>query len=102
MTRIYTGFPQDLTETKDRFSIKLPWNTLLAMVVKDTLCLAWQDNSIVLALSNIHIVDKVEDFREKVRKWPAKTLTNGRIVYCIFGDDYTKNLQIPCFIDDYN
>jgi hypothetical protein len=40
ITRTYAGFPKDLTEIKDRFSTKLPWNTLLAKVVEDTLCLA--------------------------------------------------------------
>ena len=39
---------------------------------------------------------------EKVRKRPAKTSTNRRIVRQVFGDDYAKELQIPCFIDDYN
>jgi hypothetical protein len=71
-------------------------------VVEDVLCLAWQDNNIVLALSNIHTVNKAEDFREKQRRRPAKTSTNRRIVRKVFGDDYIKELQIPCFIDDYN
>jgi hypothetical protein len=66
------------------------------------LCLAWQDNNVVLALSNIYIVDKAEDFREKARRRPAKTSTNGRIVRKVFKNEYTKVLQIPCFIDDYN
>ncbi len=47
-------------------------------------------------------MDKAEDFREKARRRPAKTSTNGRIVRKIFGSDYVKDLQIPCFIDDYN
>jgi hypothetical protein len=45
----------------------------LAAVVNEVLCLAWQDNNIVLALSNIYTVNRVEDFREKQRKRPAKT-----------------------------
>ena len=49
-------FPEDLAELKNRFSTKLAWNTLLAAVVQDILYLAWQDNNIVLALSNIHTV----------------------------------------------
>jgi hypothetical protein len=92
-TRAHTGFSKDLTEIKDRFAAKLPWNTLFAMVVKDTLCLAWQDNNIVLALSTIHIVDKVKDFREKLKRRPTKTSTNGYIVRHIFGEDYVKSLQ---------
>jgi hypothetical protein len=47
-------------------------------------------------------VDKAKDFREKVRKRPAKTSTNSRIVRQVFGDDHRKELQIPCFIDNYN
>ena len=74
----------------------------MAAVVQDTLCLAWQDNNTVLALSNIHTVDKVEDFREKVRKRPVKTSTNGRIIRRVFSNDYQKELQIPYFINDYN
>ena len=31
-----------------------------------------------------------------------KTSTSARIVRCIFGDDATKALEIPVFIDDYN
>ena len=68
----------------------------------NTLCLAWQDNSIVLALSNIHTVHNADDFREKVRKRPAKTSTNRRIIRQVFSNNTTKELQIPCFINDYN
>ena len=91
-TRPYKEFPQQLIELKNRFARKLEWNALFAIVVKDVLCLAWQDNNIVLGLSNIHIVDKVEDFREKARRRPAKTSTNGRIVRKVFGSDYVKDL----------
>jgi hypothetical protein len=101
-TRPHKQFPAQLTQVKTRFPTKLQWNTLLARVVDNTLCLAWQDNNIVLALSNIHTVHNAEDFRERVRKRPAKTSTNGRIVRQVFGDDATKELRIPCFIDDYN
>jgi hypothetical protein len=90
-----------MKELKERFLTKLPWNTLLAKVVNNTLCLAWQDNNIVLTLSNIHTVHNTDDFRDKVRKRPAKTSTNGQIVQQIFGEESTKQLQIPRFIDDY-
>ena len=55
-----------------------------------------------MALSNIYTVNKVEDFRKRVRKRPAQTLTNRRIVRQVFGENPTKELQIPCFINDYN
>ena len=95
-------FPKGLKELKARFLTKLKQNTLLATVVQDVLCLAQQDNNIVLALSNIYIVDKVEDFREKARNCPIKILTNRRIIRKVFGSKHIKNLQIPCFINDYN
>jgi hypothetical protein len=101
-TRPHQDFPLGLKELKERFSTKLAWNTLLAKVVNDTLCIAWQDNNIVLALSNAHTVHRLEDFRDKVRKRPAKTSTNGRIVRQVFGKEPTKSLQIPSIIDDYN
>jgi hypothetical protein len=76
-TRPHKLFPPDLSVIKNRFAKKLEWNTLLATVVQDTLCLAWQDNSIVLALSNIHTVDKAEDFRVKERRRPQRRLQTG-------------------------
>ena len=102
ITRPHKEFPDELVKIKTQYATKLEWNTLLATVVQDVLCLAWQDNNIVLALSNIHTVDRTEDFREKVRKRPAKTSTNGRIIRHIFADAPTKSLSIPRFIDDYN
>jgi hypothetical protein len=87
---------------KERFAGKLEWNTLLAKVVKKTLCLAWQDNNIVLALSNIHTVHTAKDWRDRVRKRPAKSSTNGALVRKVFKDQALKELSIPCFIDDYN
>jgi hypothetical protein len=101
-TRPYKELPPELKELKERFSTKLPWNTLLAKVVDNTLCLAWQDNNIVLALSNIHTVHNTDDFREKVRKRPVAISTNTRIVRTVFGEESTKELCIPRFIDDYN
>jgi len=100
--RPHKEFPDELIKIKTQYAIKLEWNTLLAIVVQDVLCLAWQDNNIVLALSNIHTVNRTEDFHEKVRRRPAKTSTNRRIIRYVFVDKPTKSLSIPCFIDDYN
>jgi hypothetical protein len=74
----------------------------LGAIIQDILCLAWQDNNIILALSNIQTVDKAEDFREKVKKRLAKTSTNGQIIRRVFSDNPKKELQIPCFINNYN
>jgi hypothetical protein len=81
---------------------KLDWNTLLSQVVDDTLCFVWQDNNIVLALSNIYTVHTVNDFVARQRKRPVKTFTSDNIVRIVFGDNLIKELQIPIFIDDYN
>ena len=75
---------------------------MLAKVIDNTLCLAWQDNNIVLALSTVHTIHTANDFVIRLRKRPAKTSTSARIVRCIFEDDATKYLEIPIFIDDYN
>lgn len=101
-TRPHAEFPAGMKELKDRFSKKLDWNTLIAKVVQNTLCLAWQDNNIVLALSNVHTVHTAKDWRDKVRKRPAKTSTNGVLVRKVFKDHTSKTLSIPCIIDDYN
>jgi hypothetical protein len=100
-TRPYDRFPHKLSKLKKE-GLKLKWNTLLAEVVDNTLCLAWQDNNIVLALSTIHRIHTANNFVTRQRKRPAKTSTSARIVRCIFGDDATKALEIPLFIDDYN
>ena len=100
-TRLYNQFPQALSNLKKE-SIKLEWNTLLAQVVDNTLCLAWQDNNIVLALSIIHTIHTADNFITRQRKRLAKTSTSTRIVRCVFGDNPVKELEIPTFIDDYN
>lgn len=56
----------------------------------------------MLALSNVYTVHKVEDFRQKLYKRPAKTSTNNRVVHQVFRSDLTKELEIPVFINDYN
>jgi len=87
---------------KEQFLKKLEWNTLLVKVVKNTLCLAWQDNNTVLALSNIDTVHIAKDRRNRVRKRPPKSSTNGALVLKVFQDQARKELPILSFIDDYN
>jgi hypothetical protein len=101
-TRPYKTFPDSLSTIKKRFTKKLSWNILVAAVEQDIFCIAWQDNNIILGLSNIHTIDKAEDWVEKKRKHPAKISTNGRIIREVFGNDPVKEFWIPCFIDDYN
>jgi hypothetical protein len=77
----------------------LPWGTLYALRVSNVLCLAWQDNNIVLCLSTLHSADSFVACR---RKRPGKTSTNGTIARRVFGEEVIKELEIPIFINDYN
>ncbi len=91
-----------MQKLKKSYGNTLEWNSLFARVINKTLYLAWQDNNIILALSNIHTVNQTDDFLEKLRRRPAKSSTNGRIVRQVFKDEHTKELRIPRFINDYN
>ncbi len=69
---------------------------------QNILCLAWQDNNIVLALSNLYTVNKAEDIVKRKKRRSAKTLINGCIIREVFGTDSVKNFRISSFINDYN
>ena len=92
-------FASQLKELRQHYSKALPWGSLYAVVVDDVLCLAWQDNNLVLALSTIH---SPTDFIERERKRPGEKSTNAEIVRKVFDDVPKKKLTIPSFIDDYN
>ena len=47
-------------------------------------------------------MNKIDNFRERVRKQPIKTLTNDRIIRRVFGEEYTLELAIPSIINNYN
>jgi len=97
-------FPVLLKELKEDHAKSIPWNTICAILSDDkkVLCLAWQDNNIVLCLSTVHTVHNATDFIERDRRRPSKTSTNAAITRKVFGDDVRKRLKIPNFIDDYN
>ncbi|KAL1953145.1 hypothetical protein VTO42DRAFT_3545 [Malbranchea cinnamomea] len=94
-----SGVPEILLELKNNHSKALPWGSLYAKVEDDILCLAWQDNNIVLGLSTLH---SPTAFIAQKRKRPAKTSTNEALVRRVFGDEVIKELDIPAFINDYN
>ena len=93
------GLPHLLQELKRDHFKSLPWGTMCANPIDGVLCLAWQDNNLVLALSTIHSPKATVN---RHRKRPAKTSTNGELVRKVFGSLVRKNLDIPIFIDDYN
>ncbi|EEA22678.1 hypothetical protein PMAA_092980 [Talaromyces marneffei ATCC 18224] len=100
-TRPHKEFPNLLKKLKDLGSY-IPYHKVCAIPVNDVLCVAWQDNNIVLALTTIHTVDQTDDYIERTRRRPQKTSTNGPLVHKEFGEQAVKNMPIPRFIDDYN
>jgi hypothetical protein len=104
-TRPYSGgseFPVLLKEIKQFHATSLPFHQIIAIPVPDVLCLGWQDNNIVLALSTIHTVHTAQDFIDKERRRPSKTSTNGSAAWKAFGDNPRMVMPIPRLIDDYN
>jgi hypothetical protein len=77
----------------------IPWGSLYASEAQGVLCLAWQDNNIVLLLSTIH---SPEIFTTTERKRPSATSTNAAIARAPFRDEIKKKLEIPSAINDYN
>jgi hypothetical protein len=71
----------------------MPWNTLHVVAVDSVLCIAWQDNNIVAALSTVHTVIKNSDWIERDRKRPARTSTNAGITRKPFGDESVKKYR---------
>lgn len=100
-------FPKALSLLKDSKKSQ-PWNTLYAAPagpdsdIDSVLCIAWQDNNIVTALSTVHTVHKSTDWIPRLRKRPAKTSTSAKIAREPFNDQSTKELPIPRLIDEYN
>jgi hypothetical protein len=80
----------------------LDWNILVAFVVDTVLAIRWQDNNFVLGLSTIHIVHEASSSVTALQKCPPNTSTNAAIVCRAFGGLAQKELEIPCFINDYN
>jgi hypothetical protein len=102
-------FPKALHALKDS-KRQQQWNSLYAAPasvdsnIDSVLCIAWQDNNIVTALSTMHTVHKPTDWIPRLRKRPAKTSTSAKSAREPFGDhdQPTKELSIPRLIDDYN
>jgi hypothetical protein len=72
---------------------------MLAEPVDRTLCFLWQDNNAVLGMTTMYTL---KETIPRLRKRPAPTSTNARIVRPIFGESTEKQLMIPRIIDDFN
>jgi hypothetical protein len=71
------------------------WNSLYANIKDETLCIAWQDNNTVTALSTVHTVHKETDWIPRMRKRPSKTSTNATAARKPFNGQPTAELKIP-------
>ena len=100
--RLYMSFPNSLVTLKDKYILKLEQNTLLAKVINQTLCLAWQDNNIILDISIVYITNSINSFQERQRRCLVKSSTNSRIIRKVFRDNLTQILRILTFIVEYN
>lgn len=102
-------FPKALRVLKDSKK-PLRWNKLYAVPacmdpssgVDSVLCIAWQDNNLVTALSTVHTVHRPNDWVTRLRRRPAKTSTSAKVAREPFDDQSAKDLSIPRMIDDYN
>jgi hypothetical protein len=93
-----SGIPSMLTELKDHAK-SIKWGTLFSTTADNVLCVAWQDNNIVFALSTVH---SAFEYILSNRRRPAKTSTNAAIARAPFGDAVRAQLEIPILIHDYN
>ena len=61
--------------------------------------LAWKDQNVFLFMTTVATGKESEIVQ---RRRPAATATNTRISRAVFGDEVTKKLEIPQFINAYN
>ena len=97
-----TGLSQDLINLRKRFNHQIPWGWLYAVLSEDerSIQFAWKDQNVVLFMSS---ACTGRDLVTRTRRKPAKTSTNASSSRKVFArDEYTKDLEIPSFIDLYN
>ena len=98
--------PELLVQMKTEFAKDIPYRVLAAVVQKDVLQVAWQDNNLVLGLTTAYGVREVDDSITKKRKRPSKTSTNARVVLPAFKENdqnvFKKDFKVPKLFYHYN
>jgi hypothetical protein len=89
-----TQFDPTLAVLKES-TLTTEWNSLYADIKEETLCIAWQDNNTVTALSTVHTVHQETDWIIRKRKRPSKTSTNAATAHKPFNGQPTAELKIP-------
>eukprot|EP00977_Amphora_coffeiformis_P024269 scaffold15276_cov88-Amphora_coffeaeformis.AAC.1 len=87
--------PKEFRDIKDdRF------NTLYTMVDKGKFLMArWIDNNQVTMVTNVH---RGDEKIARTRRKPRENSTNKGHLRAVWGDGYTREIEIPGMIDDYN
>ena len=93
------GLDSLLSLLKLEHNNQIPWGELYLVSDGEVLQAAWKDQNVVLFMSTVS--DGIETILRQRRR-PPKTATNARTSRQIFGDQPTKELLIPRFINDYN
>lgn len=101
--RTNAGVISELVDLKknDKGKNELPWGTLISMPTKSGLVnqVGWKDNAFALTMSTVH---DGKSMVTKVRKRPKKTSSKAKTARAPFGDQPTKELEIPELYDCYN
>jgi hypothetical protein len=101
--RTNAGVISELIDIKknDKGKDEMPWGTLISMPTASGLVnqCGWKDNAFALTMSTVN------DGKSKVtrvRKRPKKTSSKAKTARVPFGDQPTKELEIPELYDCYN
>ena len=101
--RTNAGVISELVDIKknDKGKNELPWGTLISMPTESNLVnqVGWKDNTFALTMSTVH--DRISKVT-RVRKRPKKTSSKAKTARVPFGDQPTKELEIPELYDYYN
>lgn len=80
----------------------IPWGTAYSRPTKDqkVMQFAWKDDALVLLLSGYF--DGLEEDILRIRRCPSKSSSSAKTARVPFDGEFTRELPIPQFIDDYN
>ena len=98
--------PELLVQMKTEFAKDIPYRVLAAVIQKDVLQVAWQDNNLILGLTTAYSIREINDSITKKRKRPSKTSTNARVILPAFKENdqdvFKKDFKVPKLFYHYN
>lgn len=103
-TRVRGGIGNKFVSLKKEDDRKdfIPWGTTHSRPTKDqkVMHFAWKDNALVLLLSTYF--DGLEEDIPRMRRCPSTTSSSAKTARVPFAGEFSEELPIPQFIDDYN